>query len=264
MREIVSLEGVVLRQYDFDENNMKLCLFTDKLGKITVYAKGARDPKNSNHAGCLCYCYSSFEIIKSGSGASYTLSSARPISYFYYISQQVEAFALASYFSQCITMTFPDEMPDKEAFSMLLNSLHALSIYDFRPLEQIKASFEFILCRILGFCPDLYHCCVCGKEHNSSKTYNFSFEESSVICDDCFEKMKADEKQSGTVKRTRVIYSGTMEALRYISNSTVKRFLLFNTTKDCLWQLLSFCEVYFFSVADYNFDTLRYYKKLFI
>ena len=256
LRESIELEGVVLRQYECGADDMKLCLFTDRLGKIMVYAKGIKSSKNKNHGPTLTFCYSDFQIITTKDGG-YQLCSAHTKQYFMSVAQSVEAVALASYFCQCISCTFPEKNPDINALSLLLNSLYALSVPGFRPLSQIKGSFEFMLCKILGFCPDLFECAVCGNDKEEKKDYVFSFEACGLVCNDC-------AKENDLLLQTRAFYLSypVVCALRFVALANTKKFLSFNLQEQNLEEFENFCERYFLSVADYRFDTLLYYKSL--
>lgn len=251
MREEVSINGVVLREKEINENDKLLTVFTEELGKISVYSKGTRSMKNKNYAGTMRFCYSSFELASSNNG--YVLKTAVPIKYFMELSSTLEGVTLAAYFTQCISFLLPDSAPESGVLSLILNGLYCLTLKDFKTPAQIKGAFEFKLLCILGYCPEINKCGFCGNDFDDD-IFKFLPEESAIVCNKCAEKKN---NMNFIPLRRYTLYS-----LRYISRSNIKRCFLFTLPDGYISEFSAFCEKYMQSIAETSFDTLEYYKKI--
>lgn len=87
---IFNTQGIVLKSVRYEENDIILTLFTRKLGKIAVLAKGAKKNKSSLLSSSQLFSYSNYTLKKQGN--KYRVSQSDIIKSFYDISYDIEAF----------------------------------------------------------------------------------------------------------------------------------------------------------------------------
>jgi DNA repair protein RecO (recombination protein O) len=60
----INTDGIVLKSIKYEESDSIVVIFTRKLGKISVLAKGARRSKSTFLSGTQVFSYSNFYIIR--------------------------------------------------------------------------------------------------------------------------------------------------------------------------------------------------------
>lgn len=73
-----SCEGIILRTFSHGENNLILKVLTPDLGKISLYARHAKNSKHRFAANPETFDYGTFLMTPSRGGGMYNLSSFRP------------------------------------------------------------------------------------------------------------------------------------------------------------------------------------------
>ena len=174
----LTVKGVVIREVDYGETDRILDLFTEN-GILTVRARGARKLQSRFAAVTQLFAYGEFCLRQSRD--RYDLDSAVSLSLFYGLRQNMEALALASYFTELIRKVATAQ-PQPQLMRLFLCCLHYCSHQTY-PLAQLKAIFELRLTVILGIAPDLLCCISCLRYEPPRPILRLA--SANFICTDC-------------------------------------------------------------------------------
>ncbi len=145
------VRGIIIRENISGEADKFLTIFTKDRGKISVFAKGARNTKSKFLASSSLFTYADF-IIRTATKTP-TLISADVIESFYNIRNDLLAAAYASYFTEFIDKTIIENVVDNNALLLLLKALQRMSKESSEP-RIIGLVFQIRLLDILGYKPD--------------------------------------------------------------------------------------------------------------
>lgn len=256
--ESLTINAVVLHETLYKESDVILKVLTAEKGVISVSAKGVKSIKSKNKSALQLFCYSELELAYTKD--RYVVKSANLIEQFYNVRNDLDAFALACYIAETALHFSSEENDESETLRLVLNSFYALNMKENKkPFWQIKASYEIKLSSVSGFMPQVSFCTCCGNElaslnENENKLYVFSLSEGGVLCADCAKNLSDSTKL--------MLSNITLEAIKYISASDIKRFLSFKLDDSKIIEFTDFAERYILNLAERRFETLKYYKSL--
>lgn len=145
------IRGVIIRENFSGESDKFLTIFAKDKGKISVFAKGARNTKSKFLASSALFTYGDY-IIRTASKTP-TLITADVINNFYNIRNSLDRVAFASFFTEFTDKMFIDNVADNNALLLLIKSLQRLS--KGAPSPRLTACiFQLRLLDILGYRPD--------------------------------------------------------------------------------------------------------------
>ena len=240
-------EGIVLREVEINEADKLLDILTADRGLVTAKARGVRRSRSELKSACQLLAYSDFTIFEYRD--KLTVQEAEPIEQFRQLRDELELFALGSYFAQAVSAVAQEDAPNPELLQLICNALYALSRLK-KPQLLVKAAFELRLTRLAGFEPELEACCVCGAPEPT----RFDLSLGQVFCADC---------HPGGAEGIRFPLSGSMlQAMRYICWCDPKRLFSFRLDDDTLRELSALTEGYLMTQLEHSFSTLDFYKSL--
>lgn len=240
--ELIKARGIVIKETDFSDNDKYITVFAKGLGKISVYARGARKVKSKYLAASTVFCYADFVLMEGKK--SYTLRSAEIIDSFFGLREDLLALSYASFYLELLDKNIPQSAPEDDILLLLLKSLKRLCINK-APMWLTDMVFEYKLLEYNGYAPELECCRHCGGENISH------IDEYGLICADCANS--AEEKISPAV----------VSALRYIAASDLDNafsFVLADKYKSEVQQILHRLIMHSFNhqYKSYNFLTEIY------
>ncbi len=145
------VNGLVLRSVDYRESDKILTVLTDRMGLLTVSARGARRKKSPLLPAVQLFCYSEMTLFEYG--GRLRLDDAEPKEQFSGLSRDLDAMSLAAYFAEVLATEAEGAPLQPDVLRLALNSLYALS----RGLSErwkIKAAFELRYAALSGYAPD--------------------------------------------------------------------------------------------------------------
>lgn len=151
--------GIVVRSVTVGDYNKMLTVICPELGKISVWAKGAKSPRHPAHACVSPLCYG--EFVLSHKGDIYTLSSAALSESFFGLSADVERLAHGMYFASLAESISHEGVGEADTLKLLLNTLHFLEKEKNAP-ESLRLMLELRILSIAGFMPEVGSCSACG------------------------------------------------------------------------------------------------------
>lgn len=150
MGQQITVTGMILAAYPYNDYDKRLIVLTKERGKITVFAKGARRQNSSLLAVCNSFVFGEFFVYEGRS--SFNLMQAKVINYFSELSMDMEGACYGFYFcevAEYYTREANDELP---ILKLLYQSLRAL-LNEHIPNELVRYIYELKTLVINGECP---------------------------------------------------------------------------------------------------------------
>ncbi|MGG7163839.1 DNA repair protein RecO [Clostridium ihumii] len=203
---IITTRGVVIKTQDYKENDKLVWLFTEKLGKISLIAKGARKNKSKLMSITLPFCYGEFTLYKGKS--MYILNEGKIIESFQQFLDDFDYLIYGTYFNELIDIVSEDEEKQFELFKEFITCFYLMKskVVD---LELLSRAFELKVLKYTGYELNLNYCSMCNEKMKNSNYISFQY--LGAICDEC-------EKSYGT-KITNMAYN----ILKFLNNSTLDK-----------------------------------------
>ncbi len=163
------IRGIIIRENFSGEADKFLTVFAKDKGKISIFAKGARNTKSKFLAASSLFTYADF-MIRTVTKTP-TLLSADVIESFYNIRTDLSATAYASYFAEFIDKAVIDNVADNNALLLLLKSLQKLSKNNSNT-RLTGLIFQLRFLDILGYRPNIEEI----KSYSLSQTSLYAME----------------------------------------------------------------------------------------
>lgn len=259
----ISVHGLCVKETDIGEADKIITLVTMEYGKISVSGKGVKSLKSRHMATTQPFCYSNFTLRKSKK--FYYIEDSELIECFYDLRGDLDKLSLAAYICDVCADVSVENSPDTDLLRLTLNTLYAIN-KGIDPVK-VKAAFELRCAAVIGLCPDLSACDVCGRE-NDGEMY-LDIMNGRLLCRECkpHAEREAEEEaadEGGSARLYIIVPENTLNAMRYIVSSPAERFLSFNIDEEGQYQLSVACEKYLTNHLEHGFYTLEFYKSLII
>ena len=180
---MLKTEGIVLRETKYQETSKILSIYTKKMGKISVMAKGANRPKSKLIANTQLFSYNEYQFSQGKS--FYYINQADLIDSFYDIRENMERVIYGFYILELVDKSVADEEANEKIFLLIEKVLRLLSQIQDNYLRLI-AAFELKYISFLGYRPYVSECVMCGN--GESLGYKFSNLEGGILCINCYTK----------------------------------------------------------------------------
>ncbi len=237
--DFINVKGIVTKEVNTGETDKYIDLFTDKLGKITIYVKGAKSKKSClNSTQILNYC----DYVLYKRMDKYYISSCELIESFYQIRCDVTYLTYATHFLDIINSVICENQSQIALLRLLLNTLYILSKGKKDP-KFINVVFELRLLKILGYQPYIKDCIRCNKDF---EVMYFDFLQSGLICENC--------KIGDAFK----LQNGTKKALNFIMSVSNENIFKFKLSESCLDELDRFTRIYLKEKLEREYNKLDF------
>lgn len=249
MRESVFLSifktrAVVIKTQDIKESDKLLWLFSEKLGKISTIAKGAKKNRSNLFSTTLQFCYGDYVVYKGKS--LYIINESIVIDSFQDLISDLDLLTYASYFCELIDISMQDEESNRELFRYLITAFYLMK-NNAVDIETLSRAFEIKVLQSTGYDFNLDYCSSCRKKITASNYISLQY--SGGVCNEC-------ERSNGLY-----INYAAYNALKYLSKvplENVYRVTLSKETKKELYKILSlFIEQNYFRKPK-SLETLNY------
>lgn len=245
----INTDGIILKAVKYSERDVILTVFTRKLGKIVIYAKGLRASKSKLSAGTQIFSYSNFMIKKSKN--MYSLIQVEPKISFFDLSKDIYIFTSATYIAQLTEKAILENQTNNRLFKLLLECMIMYMKEDFEKAAFITRIFEVKFLEYTGYKPILNICVNCGQK--PSKDFKFSTSMGGVLCGNC----KAMDKYSKKVDFT------TIRLMSYILKTDVKESVKAKVSSIILKELKDINIRYIREhLEDINFKSINMLENL--
>lgn len=202
------LQAVILRARDYKENDKLVSYFSLERGRRTALARGARKPTGSLRGLVQPFTQVNLSFAQ-GRGSLDIITQGEVEWPFISLRQDLTKIAYASYMTELIEASMPEDKPNREAFMLLLA---AFSLLDLDADAALAARFfELRLLAALGLSPHLKDCTTCGRRLVGERFY-LSPQQGGVLCATC-----------AAVPEQLLISAGTVRYLQYLLQSELGR-----------------------------------------
>ncbi|NLJ78102.1 MAG: DNA repair protein RecO [Tissierellia bacterium] len=174
------VRGIVTREMRFKETSKILTLYTQDLGRISVMARGAYNPKSDLIANTQIFSHNAYRLHKGRS--FYYINQADVVDSFYSIREDMDRMLYGSYMLELINISTVEEDRNEKLYFLLLKGLRVLSDAKEDFLKLI-ISYELKYISFLGYRPSLNTCILCNERN--PKIIGFSIARGGVICSEC-------------------------------------------------------------------------------
>jgi DNA repair protein RecO (recombination protein O) len=242
----LTIQAIVLRVTDYNDRDALLTVLSRRHGKLTVKARGLRRKNSPLIAPCQLLAFGEFTLFEYKN--QYTINEAHSIELFTPLRRDLTKLSLGTYIAQVAEVISQEDMPNPELLSLVLNSLHALSVLDL-PEGLVKSVFELRAACLAGYTPDLFGCHVCGSQTPD----RFDLSAGQMECKNC---------RSGEHGIRIPVTPGILDAMQYICLCDPKRLFSFSVGAETLEQLSGLTEAYLSTQLERGFSALDFYKSL--
>ena len=237
------MTGIVISSMNIKEYDRRLVVLTKELGKITVFANGARRQNSSYSAGSQPMAFGEFTLYRGRE--AYSLSSARISEYFFeMLKDDLEKLYMGMYFLELASYYGREGIEATDTLKLIYLSLREIHKNNLSK-ELIRCIYELRTLVINGEYPNLFSCGICGESEDLDY---FDLSKNSFICKKCHKPLP-EEKQ---------IYNSTVYALQYIATSPLKKLFSFNVKDEVLIQMKNIIGSYMGKVIDKKFNSLDF------
>lgn len=249
MQTHLTTKGLVIRETAYQDADKMIDLFTED-GIRTVCVKSARKPGSKYAAVTQLFSYGEFCL--RCSGERFYLDSAVSLEMFFGIRNDLEALALASYFSELVRK-ISTEQPQPQILRLFLLALHHLSEHS-RPLMLVKPIFELRLMRELGMAPNLICCAECMQYESAHPVMRIR--SADFVCREC---------ECGEIEDARdmPVTQAVLHAARHVVFTDFDRLYQFRLKGCSAGQFAEYAERYLKSKLNLHFQSLDFFHKLY-
>jgi len=262
---VFTTDALVLKSIEVGDNDRLLTLLTPENGRISVMAKGVKSIKSKTSAISQPFIYGNYEIYRKFD--MNWLRGGSLIEYFPGIRENIEGLSLATYLSDVASEITGEFVPCVDILRMTLNTLYAMS-KKIRPLNQLKAVYEWRAAGYAGYMPNINKCYRCGCQ--SCELVYLDVMNGRIICSDCLHKLGQTPQKpvdmiydDAEYERSILMPLGesALAAIRFSLTAVPERMFSFSITDEIeREQFCNAAEVYLLNHLERGFESLNFYK----
>ena len=244
---LFKVKGIVIKEVQYKENDKIITIMTDKLGKISCMAKGAKKNNSPLLSSSQFLVYSEFLLYKGTN--FYHINSAEMIESFYKLRIDYDKLEKAFEVSKLLNKLAYEEDEENEILSLFLNTLYVIENKD-KHFDLVRNAFLLKLLCLLGYTPRLYKCEHCSEKmfnDNNNKDTKFYYDRTSnsAICEKCYNTSINNNKME--IRKYKQISESALYSLLYVIASEVKKIFSFDIKGKTLEEFSDFVNEYYLS-----------------
>ena len=239
--KLLKVKGIVIKEIPYKDNDKIITLMTEKLGKISCIAKGAKKTNSALLAPCQLLVYSEFILYKGTS--FYHINSAEIIDTFYSLRTDYDKLEKAYELTKILNSLIVEDEETENILSLFLNSLFVIS-KDMLKFEYVVSIFKLKMLVLLGYSPNIVTCSHCNKrmlEHNNIGYY-YSFNTNSVLCGECYNTLKLQNEAKIKNGWYVSLSMAAFYAITYIVASDIKKVFSFKVDGKVLQEIIKIAD----------------------
>ncbi len=244
---LIKVKGIVIKEVQYKENDKIITIMTDKLGKISCMAKGAKKNNSPLLSSSQFLVYSEFLLYKGTN--FYHINSAEMIESFYDLRIDYDKLEKAFDVAKLLNKLAYEEDEETGILSLFLNTLYIIANKD-KQFDLVRNTFLLKLLCLLGYTPHLYKCSKCNEkmfgDNNSEQTkYYYDRTTNSAVCDTCYNNIIGNDKME--IRKYKEISEGALYAMLYVISSEIKKVFSFDIKGKTLNEFSDFVNEYYLS-----------------
>lgn len=180
---LLTVDGIVIKNADYKENDRMLTVFTPEYGALGVSVKGCRKKGNTNIACSEIFSFCEFVLFENK--GKYSVNSFSLKEAFYPLREDFDKLSCASFCCELVYLSSDHGNVKSDAlFSMLYYALSYICYTDNNPVD-LALCFAFRALLELGYAPSLTSCAICGGDLRQSTKAAFSSTHGGALCSKC-------------------------------------------------------------------------------
>ena len=222
---VFKTRAVIIKIQDVRESDKLVWLFTEKLGKVSTVARGAKKSRSPLFSTTLQFCYGDYVLYKGKS--MYVIDESMLIDSFQDLLDDLKDLTYASYFCELMDIAMNDGEKNEIMFKHLVSAFYLIRSHAV-DIKTLARSFELKILQATGYGLNFDYCALCRKKITSFEYLHLQY--LGGICREC------DKKNS-----MHISYP-TCSALKYLSNismENVYRVVLTKEVKEELYKVLT-------------------------
>jgi len=221
--------GIVIKTYEAGESSTRVKILCKGIGKITVFARGAKNTKSRLLSACQPFTYGEYVLFEGRD--FYSLSQAEIKESFSGIRNDLKSLAYASYLAELTEKTVPEGMEADDVLRLLYMAYEVLSEGN-NDAALAAAVFEIKYLQMSGLIADDQCCTVCGKNEESMRW--FSVESGGFICSRCRQN----------VYDAVYLSDGAYMAVKHVLENFGRKMFAFKVSDSVRKELWDIFEIY--------------------
>jgi DNA repair protein RecO (recombination protein O) len=240
MDDTIEVTGVVSFSAPVGEYDRRLVLLTRELGRITVFAGGARRPTCPYIAACRTFTFARFTLNQGRT--AYRLKSAQIVESFEAMARDFDAVSYGTYFLELGGYFSEENVEAGDLVNLIFVSLKAL-LKPAIPKKLVRFIFEIRILAINGEAPQVFSCVCCGKDLTDGY---FLVRRHGIVCREC-------------CKDTDALYMppAAVRAMQFSETENLSRLYTFAVTEDVLECLCRAMKQYYHYYVGHTFKSLE-------
>jgi DNA repair protein RecO (recombination protein O) len=240
-------EAIVLGRIDYGEADRIVTIYTPKLGKFRVIAKGVRRP-NSRLGPHLEYFSRSQLMLAKGRELD-VVTGAETINGHIVLRTNLDALGHASHMAELLNRLTEDRQEQEPAFDLLAQSLHLLC----EGIDPyiVTRHYELALTKLLGYRPELYSCVNCRRTIES-RPNALSPRLGGMLCQEC----------GGLDAGARILSVNAQKLVRVLDRDGLAAALRLNVGEDVRREVEIALGAYLRHVAERDLTSLQIWRQL--
>ncbi|WP_028307591.1 DNA repair protein RecO [Desulfitibacter alkalitolerans] len=174
----IQTNGIIIKEYNFDEADKIFVIFTADKGKISCLAKGVRKSRSKMRGFLQLFTYSKLHLHKGKS--MYTIIGGEAINSFPQVKNDLLLFGYANYITEVLENILPTEEKNNAIFSNTVSLFHLMGSI---PISQLSSYYMLRLIKYAGFLPELSRCVLCGERIDANALFHNI--EGGCVCVQC-------------------------------------------------------------------------------
>lgn len=241
-------QAVVLRRRDYSDADRIVTIYTPRLGKVDLIAKGARKT-TSRKAGHL-ELFSHAALLVAQARTWDIVTEATTVESFLHLRADLDRIGWAGYVCELVDAFGSAEDENQELWEMLLYALRVLDSSE-AEIDLFLRWFELHLLSLVGFQPELFHCLSCGDELQPVTNY-LNLAAGGVYCPRCGEAAGGTEP----------IEPGLLKVLRHIQRSSWPEVRAVQLRPETLLGVESILHRYLLLVLERRLRSVDFVRRL--
>ncbi len=240
MEDTIEVTGVVSFSAPAGEYDRRLVLLTRELGKISVFAVGARRPTSPYIAACRTFTFARFILVRTRT--AYRLRSAQIVESFDALAMDFEAVSYGTYFLELAGHFSEENVEAEELVNLIFVTLKALLKPSLKK-KLVRFVFELRILVINGEAPQVFECVSCKKLVRKGF---FLLNKQGISCGKC-----ADNKSAPYLN------SAALLAMQFVETVPLGKLYTFSVSEEALEVICRVMEQYYHYYVGRRFKSLE-------
>ncbi len=244
--------GMVLAAMPVGDYDKRLVILTKEIGKISVFAKGARRPNSALLACSQPFTFGEFTLYTGRS--SYNIMSAEISNYFGELREDFNSLCHGFYFCEFADYLTKENNDERNILKLLFQTLRAVSKKTIN-ITLIRLIYELKIMALNGEMPQVFGCVKCNQQfmesnqegNISSDRFYFSPISGGILCKGC----------RGNDPKAVLINTSTLYTMQYIISKDIEKLYTFKVSEEVLNELKKCVGNYLECYVEHEFKSME-------